>query len=125
MLKILITLHFAITIVHSKLISNFTTYNPMLIPYGNYTKLRIHGFGKGNDQAITTNQDNDDVELSNLELGAEWVSFNVAFHSWHDRILNRLFIRKFDVFIFTKESDYNCYQHAVRTLIESNERVSC
>ena len=53
------------------------------------------------------------------------MQFKAIFHSWHDRVLNRLFIRKFDLFIFETEADYNCYVKATNTLIESNVRLSC
>jgi hypothetical protein len=53
------------------------------------------------------------------------VQFKAIFHSWHDRVLNRLLIRKFDLFIFDNDADYECYKRAADALIESNVRLSC
>ena len=81
---------------------------PLLVPYGNYTTFRIHGFGIGGDQRITVNDEDDDVQESNLEMGAENVQFDISFYSWHDYDLIRKF-RGFDLLLLENERDYACY----------------
>ena len=51
----------AIQLASCNIITNFTTFNPMVVPYGNYTTFRIHGFGKGGDQRLTVNDEDDNV----------------------------------------------------------------
>ena len=59
--KIIIFLQIFAIVVNCNIETNFTTFNPMVVPYGNYTIFRIHGFGKGGDQRLTVNDEDDKV----------------------------------------------------------------
>ena len=98
--------------------------SPFLVTYGNHTTLRVHGFGKGGDSRITVNDEDDDVQQSNLEMGTEWVQVDMRFYTWHDYKLIRN-LHRFDLFLLENEKDYDCYKRAVTQLFENNERVEC
>jgi hypothetical protein len=97
---------------------------PLLVTYGNHTTMKVHGFGTGGDSSINVDDSDDSVQESNLEMGAEWVQFDIKFFSWHDLNLIRR-LHKFDLFLLENDKDYECYKKAVHELITNNTRISC
>ena len=93
-------------------IVNHSVMENLNVDQGNYTQFRISGFGYGDDQL------EDDLAQVRLEL-----SF---FTNPTNKIRPALNNNKiFDIFVFSKKSDYLCYIEAVNLLYEERIKKTC
>lgn len=98
-------------IVKSEIINHSTMEN-LSVDQGNYTQFRISGFGYGDDQL------EDDLAQVRLELSFYTNPTNKIRPSLNN---NKIF----DIFVFSKKSDYLCYIEAVNLLYEERIKKSC
>jgi hypothetical protein len=82
----------------------------MNIPRGNYTQVRISGFGYG-DESL-------DSDISQVEM---LTTFALDKSADETAVSNK----NFDLMVFEKSSEYLCYVEAVHMLYHENTVKSC